>query len=96
MLFRKTTLLLLLAKYRQMKNTKDTIGDRMAKKKKTGQPRKDPSRIKKQVGIMLTPDSQEFLDEMAEASGVSKSTFVELLIRQAYRRFENSEESFIV
>lgn len=68
----------------------------MAKKKKTGQPRKDPSRIKKQVGIMLTPDSQEFLDEMAEASGVSKSTFVELLIRQAYRRFENSEESFIV
>lgn len=96
MLLKKTTLLLFLAECRQMGKLQRPIGDRMAKKKKAGQPRKDPSRIKKQVGIMLTPDSQEFLDEMAEASGVSKSTFVELLIRQAYRRFENSEESFIV
>lgn len=96
MLFMKTTLLLFLAKCRQMQESQSHDRREMAKKKKVGQPRKDPSRIKKQVGIMLTPDSQEFLDEMAEASGVSKSTFVELLIRQAYRRYENSEESFIV
>ena len=68
----------------------------MAQKKKPGQPRKDPDRIKKQVGIMLTPDSQEYLEKMADGSGVSKSTFVELLIRQAYRRFESGAESFVI
>lgn len=69
----------------------------MAKKKATPhrlRAKKPVAKHKRQVGIMLSPTAQENLIEIAESHGISKSTLVELLIRQSFRRYQESGEEY--